>query len=296
MAIPGSGARSIEDILNINVLGTFGSSETAESIPQTYRHRMEQPQSQQYPQQSQDRPTSRPSYGGIEGGRPISSMRHASAGMNAGSTRHALGGGSGPPWHGRSLSSSLPPSTPFNAGINDRLSAFEPRIIGGSPSLDRDGASGSRAISRGGIQASRPRRLSHKESHPPAHIGFLYGHHLQGVGAPVPFRPPTYLGYSFMRDRIQTDVGGTSVPSAPALSRRRKSSSQEGSDHISDVSGARPSRLKVDRKSSLQTAYEATSAFVYDDPISYLPSRWNEESTNKYLHVSEDGRNLHFHG
>lgn len=127
--IPGAAPRTIEDILNINQLGSPpGSMSRAQESRQ---------------EQRQSRATSRSLYSGIEASRPTTGMRHASTSSSVGSSRPSLLGGSGPPWASRSVSTSSAPVLPGSFGMQGALSGFQPRVIGGSgiTPAERNGAS-----------------------------------------------------------------------------------------------------------------------------------------------------------
>ena len=297
IAIPSSTARSIDDILNINTLGGFDSPDATSMLPQTLRYRSDQPHSP-----SQTRAGSRSLYGPLESSRAPSAMRHASASSSLGSTRHPLGGGSGGLSGGMLGSRASSYSTRLGGAstINsfDPIASFEPRIIGGnSTSSETDGASSSmspsRAAPRAGLQASRPRHLSQKDSHPSVNIIAPYGHHhILGSGAPQPFKRPTYLQYSFLRERLQTDLNQPETYSHPIMSTPGKSETKFD-EHETHLARARPSDVDVDRKLSQA---EMSSSSMHEESALYLPTRWSEDSMLKSLHISEDGRNLYFHG
>lgn len=292
IAIPSTG-RSIDDILNINSLGAFESSDATSLLPQTHRYRSDHTHSP-----TQSRPASRSLYGALEAGRPSSSMRHASASTSLGSSRHALGGGSGGILGSRAASYSSRPPGPSSFNSQDPIATFEPRIIGGSSiSSEVDGALGgvssSRIVPRAGLQASRPRRLSQKDPHPPGNVGVHYGFHITGSGPPIPFKRPSYLQYSFFKERLVTDI-----TEAPAASPGKVSLRMEGPDRNMASARARPPASLSERWSSSQTAFEASSSVLYEesDPNLYLPTKWSEDNMLKFLHISEDGRNLYFQG
>ncbi|EJD04459.1 SPRY-domain-containing protein [Fomitiporia mediterranea MF3/22] len=75
-------------------------------------------------------------------------------------------------------------------------------------------------------------------------------------------------------------------PIPPAVSGRDVTPLTE-SDEDSESSGSYTER---------RSAYYPSVTPANSDSIIHLPTRWNDQDKNKYLHISEDGRNLSFHG
>lgn len=303
--IPGAAPRDIENMLNINAL----------SLPPGTPTRSHD----QRPEQRQSRMTARSLYSGIEANRPTTGMRHAST-SSVGSSRHALLGGTGPPWGARTVSASSGPVLPGSFGMHGALSNFEPRVIGGSgvPTFaERNGASSRQDLHASTSPTRRPGRMiagsarppaaardipirSHSHRAPPltASNSLPYTHHL-GSGAPTTFKRPSYLQYSSLRDLLQTDTDASSVSPrfAPSLVSGRDVTPLTESDEDSESSVGftrRPYALRErGRARERQSAYSASQSL---DPMIRLPTRWNDEDRNKYLTISEDGRNLSFHG
>ncbi|KAL5495736.1 hypothetical protein ACEPAI_1200 [Sanghuangporus weigelae] len=305
--IPGAAPRTIEDILNINTLG---------SPPGTLSRAHES-----RPEQRQSRTASRSLYSGIEASRPTAGVRHASTSSSVGSSRPSLLGGNGPPWASRAVSTSSAPVLPGTFGMQSAFSGFQPRVIGGSGATptERNGASAeqdspaiislTRGVGRIHTQ-SRPPQIardipirSHSQRTAPvvSSISSPYTQHL-GSGAPIAFPRPSYLRFSFLRDLLQTDVDTAfplQRPAPPLVTGRDITPFTESDDDSESSTGfsRRPyAHRERGRTRERKSAYQASLPQANVDPVIYLPTRWNEQDRNKYLHVSEDGRNLSFHG
>ncbi|KAI5120556.1 hypothetical protein M0805_000284 [Coniferiporia weirii] len=300
--IPGA-PRSIEDILNLNSLGS-------------------QPRTPTSPHRERSlHPVTRSLYSGLEGGRPSLAVRHASASTSAGVSRHALGGGSGPPWGARAVSTSSAPSGPGSFGGHSAFTGFEPRVIGGSGAAPAErGGTTSRRDSHTPTSPTRTTRVnaggrpsahtshsipirSHHAPAPAVASNSPYGHHLLGSGAPTPFKVPSYLQYTCLRDLLQTtDASSSPMPSRTATF---SASGRDATPFTESDEDSEPSTVFL-RKSyayrergrlrERQTGYSASSAVLNADPVICLPTRWSEQDKQKYLQISEDGRNLQFHG
>ncbi|THH09416.1 hypothetical protein EW145_g2025 [Phellinidium pouzarii] len=299
--IPGAAPRSIEDILNFNSLGTPPGTSTSPHRERSLH------------------PVARSLYSGLEGGRPSVGHRHVSASSSFGTSRPALGGGSGPPWGARTVSTSAAPVLPGTFGMHGSIPGFEPRVIGGSGTapVERSGIA-SRRDAQQPTSPTRALRMS-TGGRPPVHVtqgipirsshvaapvsspGSPYGHHLIGSGAPTTFKVPSYLQYSSLRDLLQTDVGSAYSPPRPPifLMSDRDVTPFTESDEESESSGGYTQRPYAHRERGRgrerQNAY-ATATSTLNDHIIHLPTRWNEQDRNKFLHISGDGRNLHYHG
>ena len=268
------------------------------------------------------RTAARSLYSGIEAGRPTAGTRHASTSSSVGSSRPSLLGGSGPPWGSRAVSTSATPTLPGNFGMQNALSGFQPRVIGGSgvtPS-ERNGASrpDSHAstsptrrlgrMSTGGARSSPAARDIPIRSHSSrpgltvSSISSPYSLYHLGNGTPTAFKRPAYLQHSALRDLLQTDVE-TSFPvqrSVSSLVTGRDVTPFTESDDDSESSSGLTRRAYAHRERGRarerKTAYQASLPIANVDPMINLPTRWNEQDHHKHLVISEDGRNLSFHG
>lgn len=141
-----------------------------------------------------------------------------------------------------------------------------------------------------------------------------------GTGAPTTFKRPSYLQYSAMRDLIHTDTSAPPVTAIPRTTIRIESTPGQEvhlppvrdptpiteSDDDSESSTGHAMRHRRDRHEHTarergrlrerHSAYNASQPLAPSEEILRLPSRWNEQDRNKFLTISEDGRNLHFHG
>lgn len=281
--VPGTSTRNIENLLNI--------SELTSSTYSPNRDRSQRV---------------RPLYSGIESSRPSPGVRHASMSSSMSPHRHPLGGGSGPTWTARSISSSAAPMLPGSFGLQNIISNFEPRVIGSSSAsatrnnitLSRQDTSTSptrrpRTMANPHRQSSMPHSFPPRASHPmpPTQAsGPVYGHHVQGSGAPVPMKRPPYLRHTAFHDLIKTD----GVTSSTTSNLGRTSTPFLESDEDSEPSGSF-SRTMIphgERGRLRNRTIDVPKA----DPIFQLPTQWNEHDKHKHLLISEDGRSLHFHG
>lgn len=245
--IPGASGRSIEDILNLNALG---SPPSPGGIP---GHR-ERSQSQQRALPAFQRAL----FSGIEGGRPPSTASVSVSGSPGGNTgapvnvhaRHASVGGSvhiagnasnGPPWpspRSASVTSSTPIASSYNTPIGVRtrsISGFEPRIVRATGSVPASAAASiptprspvhrrdsnaptsptlATRSSRGTLPVSRSIPSSTGMQTPHTHVAMSSsvpygGSSLHAVSTHSVFRKPSYLQYSAMRDLIHAD---TAIP------------------------------------------------------------------------------------
>ena len=308
-SIPIPGARSIEDILNINTLDSSSGASRGGSEPRSA-------------QGNSRIAAARSLYSGIEATRPAAT-RHASTSSSVGSSRPALLGGSGPSWGVRTVSASTGPVLPGDFGMQSALSSFEPRVIGGSgaASTERNGApdrqdsqiamSPTRRVGRISTQGGRPPPAardipirSHSNRTAPIASAITSPHaHQLGNGAPTAFRRPSYLQYSSLHEFLQTDTEPPpTVSQRPALSlpTGRDATPFSESDDDSESSNGftrRPyTRRERGRARERQNAYQASLPLLNADRMIHLPTRWNDQDKHKHLHVSEDGRNLSFHG
>lgn len=299
MPIPGSAPRSIEDILNFNSISPPGTS--------TSPHR----------ERTQNSIT-RSLYSGLEGGRPTITNRHASASTSVGASRSALGGGSGPPWGARSASVSAATVLPGSFGVHPVIQGFEPRVIGGRTggTTTERLPSAATAAQDGRAQTGPMRRMS-TGTHPSIHsiygmpavhrhassmsVSHSHGHHMLGSGAPVPFLVPSYLQHSSLHDMLQTDTGTPAATPRPTIfsasGRDVTPFTESDEDSESSSSLSRPPYPRErGRIRERPNAYTVSSAILSADIVMHLPTRWNDQDRNKFLTISEDGRNLLYHG
>lgn len=240
--IPGASGRSIEDILNLNALG---SPPSPGGIP---GHR-ERSQSQQRALPAFQRAL----FSGIEGGRPpstasvgVSGSPGAGAPVNV-HARHASVGGSvhiagnasnGPPWpspRSASVTSSTPIASSYNTPIGVRtrsISGFEPRIVRATGSIPASAAAPTPTprspvhrrdsnaptsptlttrSSRSTLPVSRSIPTSTGMQTPHTHVAMSSsvpygGSSLHVVSTHSVFKKPSYLQYSAMRDLICADT------------------------------------------------------------------------------------------
>ena len=334
--IPGASGRSIEDILNLNSLGSPTSPGGASASAHRDRDRIQQRASTAFHSSL---------YSGIEGGRP-SSVASGSPGGNVAfpaiSTRHTSVGTSthainqASSWvPSRSASVSLSYNAPVG-GATRTISGFEPRIVRGTStppvpeintasrtSMQRRDSNASTSPSRSRLQSGGrtslpiPRSIpsaggySQNYVHPPhSSANSSTVHH--GAGGHNTFKKPSYLQYSALRDRIHIDT--TPPPPVRAVSyvahglgsgrdATPTTESDEDSEGSTSVLRRRTlsSRRQEDRERgraphNANTYAVSVTASTDTDPVINLPTRWNEQDRNKYLSVSEDGRVLHFHG
>lgn len=286
-------------------------------------------------QRSAGSPTSpapaRSLYSGLEGTRPVTA-RHPSTSISPGTTRHALGGGTGPAWGPRSASSSVgATSHDSSVSLPRSVSGFEPRVIRGN--IERTGTadqlpSGLRRDSTS-MSPSRARRPSTSAANPasvlrspatslrptPASSSNTVPALVQGPAAsataPATFARPSYLDYSALRNFIQTDASpalppsrygvDNSSPSTSLLRREATPFTDSDDDSESSIGVAGRGFLRTrdserGRGRERASAYAAAASFVNPNPTLRLPTRWNEQDRNSSLTVSGDGRELHFHG
>lgn len=240
--IPGASGRSIEDILNLNALG---SPPSPGGIP---GHR-ERSQSQQRALPAFQRAL----FSGIEGGRPpstasvgVSGSPGAGAPVNV-HARHASVGGSvhiagnasnGPPWpspRSASVTSSTPIASSYNTPIGVRtrsISGFEPRIVRATGSVPASAAAPTPTprspvhrrdsnaptsptlatrSSRSTLPVSRSIPTTTGMQTPHTHVAMSSsvpygGSSLHVVSTHSVFKKPSYLQYSAMRDLICADT------------------------------------------------------------------------------------------
>lgn len=245
--IPGASGRSIEDILNLNALG---SPPSPGGIP---GHR-ERSQSQQRALPAFQRAL----FSGIEGGRPpstasvgVSGSPGAGAPVNV-HARHASVGGSvhiagnasnGPPWpspRSATVTSSTPMASSYNTPIGVRtrsISGFEPRIVRAAGSVPASAAAPTPTprspvhrrdsnaptsptlatrSSRSTLPVSRSIPTSTGMQTPHTHVAMSSsvpygGSSLHVVSTHSVFKKPSYLQYSAMRDLICADTATTPI-------------------------------------------------------------------------------------
>ena len=136
-----------------------------------------------------------------------------------------------------------------------------------------------------------------------ASISSPYTHNL-GNGAPTTFKRPSYLRFSFLRDSLQTDVDtafSIQRPVVPPLVTGGRdvtpfTESDDDSESSTGFSRRPYAHRERGRARERRSAYQGSLPSAGLEPAINLPTRWNEQDRNKYLHVSEDGRNLSFHG
>lgn len=315
--IPISSRQNIEDMLNLNGLSPPSSS--AQSPPR---------QDRSYQRSIAN---SRPYFGGLQASRP-NSTRHMSTSANSTSSRHPLGGSSGPTWGPRSLSS--------NSVVNPiiptaRTAGFEPRVIRGrNPhSISEDGTHQHRQdgvsiaqLRRDSLMPVRgnARRPSASGGHsyassPSVHLSMSANsqpdtHESSATSSSdVAFPTPTYLRHSALRHLLRTDA----PPSFPSNKydasiadsfenkeqRNRHTTPPSDSDDDSEASFGAFSRNMArnrdrgrGRDREPTTTYASSSPLSSPAPIQRLPTRWSEQDRNSSLTISQDGRELHFHG
>lgn len=309
--IPGASGRSIEDILNFNSLTPTTPAGTSTSPSRT---RSQQPSTAAAATVREA--LGRSLYSGLEATRPAST-RHASASTSLGSARHALGGGSGPPWGARSVSAAVP----AGAMARSMTAGFEPRVIRGTSEHNGagNGASEPRPIlaQRRSSQSSPSRRTGRMSTGGRAPVQSLRpapsspvasthqvagpGHGPPAASTPVPFAVPSYIQHSALRDMIQTEPAPVATPApTPSVDRTRNASVltqrdvtpiTESEDDDSEASVGRGVRGALAPVRDRGRARERQNAYAANvDPVLRLPTRWNEQDRNKFLYLSEDGR------
>lgn len=157
-------------------------------------------------------------------------------------------------------------------------------------------------ISEPGAKAIAPSStIQHHISQPP-------------TGGPVPFSRPSYLQYSALRDFIHTDENSltrTGTESNPLHSEIQASTSSvrdatpvtESDDDSESSSGYLPRvrRPMSFRGREVDRGRLRERQHAYVNPadealVLQVPTKWNDKDRNQFLKVSEDGRNVHFHG
>lgn len=286
-SVPTSGAtaRNIENLLNINEITSSNYSLNRERL--------------------QQRASPRPMYGGIEFNRPLVNVRHTSMSTGSVQPRHPLGGGSGPIRGARSVSASAAPILPGSFGLQSIISTFEPRVIGSSSSPSpRNTASTSPTRPQTRPSLNSARQTSTTQGYPsrtgqpmlPFQTSYSpYGHHIQGSGAPVPMKKPTYLRHSGFHELFRTD-GSTSSSRNYTTSSGRTSTPNFSSDEDSESSGSLSRTMIPHGERGRERLRNQIVAGAKSDPILQLPTQWNEHDKHRLLQISEDGRNLHFQG
>ncbi|KLO05137.1 SPRY-domain-containing protein [Schizopora paradoxa] len=135
------------------------------------------------------------------------------------------------------------------------------------------------------------------------------------TGGPVPFSRPTYLQYSALHDFIHTDENSTArsvaEPNPLQFDARASSSvrdatpvtesdddSESSTGYVSRVrrpSGIRGREADRGRLRERQHSYVNTTG-TDEALVLQVPTKWSDQDRNQFLKISEDGRNVQFHG